>query len=265
VDVNERIDPFEVVPSAPTNSVFGLDTPLPEIPRSISVVPAEMMTRYDIQTVNDLVTASPGSFTGSYFGVPGALFIRGEAGDNFYRGFRRVENRGNYETPVADSVRHRAERQRRWSKQQKSVDRARAQSHLILRRSIGELAKLQKARFLCEQSQDHSKSAPGPAAASTGTPAGFDALMALADKQLAQRYRESGMSSFCNPAPTAPAADSSFCKTAPTATPTPKLVPRNAQCSLRFRSKTQAVLWKRCPAGPEQGCLTLFRGSKFER
>jgi iron complex outermembrane receptor protein len=103
VDVSERIDPFEVVPSAPTNSVFGLDTPLPEIPRSISVVPAEMMTRYDIKTVNDLVTASPGSFTGSYFGIPGSLFIRGEAGDNFYRGFRRVENRGNYETPVGDA------------------------------------------------------------------------------------------------------------------------------------------------------------------
>jgi len=103
VDVSERIDPFEVVPSAPTNSVFGLDTALPEIPRSISVVPAEMMTRYDIKTVNDLVTASPGSFTGSYFGIPGALFIRGEAGDNFYRGFRRVENRGNYETPVSDA------------------------------------------------------------------------------------------------------------------------------------------------------------------
>ena len=102
-DVNERIDLFDVVPTTPTNSVFGLDTPLPEIPRSISVVPAEMMTRYDIRTVNDLVTASPGSFTGSYFGIPGALFIRGEAGDNFYRGFRRVENRGNYETPVADA------------------------------------------------------------------------------------------------------------------------------------------------------------------
>ena len=91
VDVNERIDLFDVVPTTPTNSVFGLDTPLPEIPRSISVVPAEMMTRYDIRTVNDLVTASPGSFTGSYFGIPGALFIRGEAGDNFYRGFRRVK------------------------------------------------------------------------------------------------------------------------------------------------------------------------------
>jgi outer membrane receptor protein involved in Fe transport len=103
VDVSEKIDPFEVVPSAPTNTVFGLDTPLAEIPRSISVVPADMMARYDIKTVNDLVTASPGSFTGSYFGVPGALFIRGEAGDNFFRGFRRVENRGNYETPVGDA------------------------------------------------------------------------------------------------------------------------------------------------------------------
>ena len=103
IDVSEKIDPFDVVPSAPTNSVFGLDTPLTEIPRSISVVPSDMLTRYDIKTVNDLVTASPGSFTGSYFGVPGALFIRGEAGDNFYRGFRRVENRGNYETPVADA------------------------------------------------------------------------------------------------------------------------------------------------------------------
>ena len=35
----------------------------------------------------------------------------------------------------------------RTEKQQRSVDRARAQSHLILRRSIAELTKLQKIRF----------------------------------------------------------------------------------------------------------------------
>lgn len=103
VDVSAQFDPFQIVPESPTNSVFGFDKPLAEIPRSISVVPSEMMTRYSIRTVNDLVTASPGSFTGSYFGVPGSLFIRGEAGDNFYRGFRRVENRGNYSTPVEDA------------------------------------------------------------------------------------------------------------------------------------------------------------------
>lgn len=103
VDVNAKIDQFQVVPDAPTSSVFGLDASLVETPRSISVVPSEMIARYDIKTVNDLVAATPGSFTGSYFGVPGALFIRGEAGDNFYRGFRRVENRGNYQTPIGDA------------------------------------------------------------------------------------------------------------------------------------------------------------------
>jgi iron complex outermembrane receptor protein len=103
VEVSAKIDPFQVVPDTPTASVFGLDAPLDEIPRSISVVPGEMITRYDIKTVNDLVAATPGSFTGSYFGVPGALFVRGEAADNFYRGFRRVENRGNYQTPIGDA------------------------------------------------------------------------------------------------------------------------------------------------------------------
>ena len=145
----------------------------------------------------------------------------------------------------------------RTEKQQKSVDRARAQSHLILRRSIAELAKLQKARFLCEQSQDKSHPAPGPVPASTSTPAGFDALMALADKQLAQRYRESGLSSFCNPAPTPPAADGSFCKThvgqvtdLPSSTPAPaaqpKTAPRNAPCPCGSGQK-----YKRCCARHE--------------
>ena len=83
------------------NSLFGFDKPIAEIPRSISVIESSHITRYDVRTVNDLVTVAPGSFTGSYFGVPGSLFVRGEPGDNFFRGFRRVENRGNYATPVA--------------------------------------------------------------------------------------------------------------------------------------------------------------------
>ena len=173
----------------------------------------------------------------------------------------------------------------RTEKQQKSVDRARAQSHLILRRSIAELAKLQKARFLCEQSQEHSKPTPGPAPASPGTPAGFDALMALADKQLAQRYRESAgpkidfpglipnqtdtktrdswSGSFCNPVAPAPVgqvsdppssvpAVGSFCKTnaapavpQPKATPSTRQVPRNAPCPCRSGLK-----YKKCCGGP---------------
>ncbi len=99
--VSAAADRFQMVPARPSNSLFGVDKPLVEIPRSISVIESDHITRYDVRTVNDLVTVAPGSFTGSYFGVPGSLFVRGEPGDNFFRGFRRVENRGNYATPVA--------------------------------------------------------------------------------------------------------------------------------------------------------------------
>ena len=147
----------------------------------------------------------------------------------------------------------------RTEKSQKSVDRARGQSHLILRRSIAELAKLQKARFLCEQSQNNSQPAPGPAPASTSTPAGFDALMALADKQLAQRYRESGLSSFCNAPvgqvsdlPSSNSASGSFCKTTPETPAAPKLIPRNAPCPCGSGQK-----YKRCCARREANASGL--------
>ena len=154
----------------------------------------------------------------------------------------------------------------RTEKQQKSVDRARAQSHLILRRSIAELAKLQKARFLCDQSQNSSQPAPGPAPASTSTSAGFDTLMALADKQLAQRYRESeGLipnqtdaktrdpwsDSFCNPTPTAPAPAAVGPQPAPKTAPVSRNTPgRNAPCPCRSGLK-----FKKCCGNPAAGAL----------
>jgi iron complex outermembrane recepter protein len=101
VSVEARIDPFNIIPTGPTQSLFGLDKSLEDTPRSISTADAETLTRYSVKTVNDLVTVAPGTFTGSYFGIAGSLFIRGDVGDNFFRGFRRVENRGNYQTPVA--------------------------------------------------------------------------------------------------------------------------------------------------------------------
>src|SRR5450432_1563645 len=48
----------------------------------------------------------------------------------------------------------------RTEKQQKSVDRARAQSHLILRRSIAELRNLQTGRTIPEQLQNQKPAAP---------------------------------------------------------------------------------------------------------
>src|SRR5579862_6219768 len=94
-------DPFNVVPEAPNDTLFGLDVKIEDIPRSISIADAELLTRYNVKTVNDIVTVASGTFTGSYFGIPGSVFLRGDIGDNFFRGFRRVENRGNYQTPVA--------------------------------------------------------------------------------------------------------------------------------------------------------------------
>jgi hypothetical protein len=114
--------------------------------------------------------------------------------------------------------------------QQKSVDRARAQSVSIMNRCINALRKLQTERGIRSQAfpetdvppglglmdlrqvaktkpmdtdaEPEPTPAPEPAAP---PPTGFDALMALADKQLAQRYRDYGMSAFTG-TPTAPAA-----------------------------------------------------------
>ena len=86
----------------------------------------------------------------------------------------------------------------RTEKQQKSVDRARAQSHLILRRSLAELRNLQKGRTIKEQIADQFPT-PKPAPTSDAAPANMDALMALSESQPAQRFRESGFDSFCKP------------------------------------------------------------------
>jgi hypothetical protein len=134
----------------------------------------------------------------------------------------------------------------RTEKQQKSVDRARAQSHLILRRSLDELRKLQKVRTVPEQIADQlPKPTPKPAPTSEAFPAGMDALMALSQTQLADRFHETGFDSFCkSPAAAAPVA-ASFCKPAPTAPPVTKNIPRNAPCPCKSGAK-----YKKCCGGP---------------
>ncbi len=121
----------------------------------------------------------------------------------------------------------------RTEKQQKSVDRARAESHLILRRSIAGLRKLQTGRTIQEQLAQQ-KAAPKPIPAPSAGFPNMDALMAFADHQLAQRYRESGLNSFCNPVAPAPPPASSFCEK-------PKFTPRNALCPCGSGNK-----YKRC-------------------
>ena len=96
-------DLYTVLPARETASVFGTDRSLEETPRSVTVVESTLIDLFSIRSVNDFVAITAGSFTGNYFGVPGALDVRGERADNFFRGFRRIENRGNFPTPIAST------------------------------------------------------------------------------------------------------------------------------------------------------------------
>jgi hypothetical protein len=124
-------------------------------------------------------------------------------------------------------------------KAQRSVDRARAQSHLILRRSLAELRKLQTNRSIPAQLV---QTQPAPRAESSVGLAHLDALLAQADHQLAQQYRAGGLSSFCTPGVTVPPPPAtSFCKP-PKA---PRSTPRNAPCPCRSGAK-----YKKCCGNP---------------
>jgi iron complex outermembrane receptor protein len=90
----------------PSNTVFGIDKPLLETPRSASFVSDVTLQRYGIETIDGLTAVSPGTYTASFYGVPGALNIRGTLAENYFRGFKRIENRGTYSTPIgaADQI-----------------------------------------------------------------------------------------------------------------------------------------------------------------
>ena len=93
-------DRYTVLPTRQSSSVFGFDHSLQDTPRSVTVIESNLMDLYGVKTVNDFVSVTAGTYTGNYFGVPGALTVRGASADNFFRGFRRVENRGNFPTVV---------------------------------------------------------------------------------------------------------------------------------------------------------------------
>ena len=86
-------------------SLTGFDKSLLETPRSASTVGDEMMARFNIRDIDELIALVPGSFTQSFFGVAGSLDIRGTSGETYFRGMRRLDNPGNYPTPIGASER----------------------------------------------------------------------------------------------------------------------------------------------------------------
>lgn len=93
-------DTMGVMPTEPVKSVFGFGKTILATPRGVTSVSADMMESYNITDIDDLVLISPGAFTQSFFGVAGSLDVRGTPGEVYFRGVRRVNNPGNYPTPI---------------------------------------------------------------------------------------------------------------------------------------------------------------------
>lgn len=85
--------------------IFGFGKSLLETPRSASTISSEQMERFNVTDIDELVAFSPGTFTQSFFGVAGSLDVRGTPGEVYFRGVRRIDNPGNYPTPIGASDR----------------------------------------------------------------------------------------------------------------------------------------------------------------
>ena len=93
-------DYLSLLPEGETSSAFGLNKSLSETPRSVTEVSEDLIEKFALRSVDDLVRLTPGAFTSSFFGIKGAMDIRGEPADNYFRGFRRVANPGAFNTIV---------------------------------------------------------------------------------------------------------------------------------------------------------------------
>ncbi|WP_411818906.1 TonB-dependent receptor [Hyphococcus formosus] len=96
-----RLDPLNLLQKGATDSLTGLSLSLLETPRAASRVSEITIDRYGMQDVDDLLAAVPGTFTASFFGVPGNLNVRGTLADTYFQGFKRIENRGNYSSNLS--------------------------------------------------------------------------------------------------------------------------------------------------------------------
>ena len=65
------------------SAAFGLDKPLLQTPRAVTLISDTTIARY---------------------GVEGAVSLRGTLAENYFRGFKRAENRGTYSTPLANAA-----------------------------------------------------------------------------------------------------------------------------------------------------------------
>ena len=102
--VTVTADPVKLLNPGGNSAAFGLDKPLLETPRAITLVSDTTIARYGIEGVDDLTAITPSAYTASYYGVEGSVSLRGTLAENYFRGFKRAENRGTYSTPLSDAA-----------------------------------------------------------------------------------------------------------------------------------------------------------------
>jgi outer membrane receptor protein involved in Fe transport len=92
-----------VVQERDSATTFGIDKPLVDTPRSVTALSDELLDRYNIKTVYDFTAVAAGTYTGSFFGVPGSLNVRGTNADTYFMGFQQITNIATYPTPISAS------------------------------------------------------------------------------------------------------------------------------------------------------------------
>lgn len=98
-------DGLGVLQTEPVDSVFGFGKTVLETPRAVSTISADFLEEFNVSSINDIVSFVPGTFTTSFFGVAGSLDIRGTSAENYFRGVKRLNNEGNFPTPIGASDR----------------------------------------------------------------------------------------------------------------------------------------------------------------
>jgi len=93
------------LPGQDVEAVFGFGKSILETPRAASTISEMQMERFALTDIDDLMAFSPGTFTQSFFGVAGSLDVRGTPGETYFRGVKRLDNPGNYPTPIGASSR----------------------------------------------------------------------------------------------------------------------------------------------------------------
>lgn len=97
-------DPVRLLQVGRNDAAFGLDKPLLETPRAVTLVSDTTIARYGVDGLDSLTALTPSAYTGSFYGVEGAVNLRGTLAENYFKGFKRSENRGTYSTPLSNAA-----------------------------------------------------------------------------------------------------------------------------------------------------------------